>query len=775
MIARNILKEKYSRLVCHIYCLLLLICYNSISAQVNANKYPLIPYPEKLIGGIGHFVITPETKIIANNNLFENEVAAINIFFTNSFRKPLKQSLKATGSCIRMVYDEFINSPEGYHLSITTKEVLLSAKTPAGMFLAIQTIRQLLPSSIERNNGVRKKNLTLPALTIQDEPAFAWRGMHLDVSRHFFSVEYLKKYIDLMALYKFNRFHLHLTDDQGWRIEIKKYPKLTSEGAWRTFNNQDSICIESSKENQDFNIDPTHIINKDGKIIYGGFYTQQEMKDIVSYAGARHIEIIPEIDMPGHMMAAIDAYNYLSCDGKSAFGELFSIPICPCKPEVFQFAKDVFTEIMNIFPSQYIHIGGDEVDRSFWAKSDECKVLMEKEGLKSTAELQSYFIRNMEKFFNDHGKKLIGWDEILEGGVSKNATIMYWRTWVPKAPVEAAKNGNKVIMTPGNPLYFNEQPDKNSLPNVYWYNPIPVGLTETESANIIGAQANLWTERIPSERRADYLIMPRMTALAERLWTNTDDYKFYLQRLIVHYPRLDQLKVNYRLPDLPLLDNYAFTGQTTLAVKKPLNNLSIRYTKDGTLPTINSNVLTKPLVVSQTKFIRLAAFKTDGTRGDIYDLHYQKQSLAKAELPANLKDGLICSWYKQVYKSATLIPDSKPDGSIIVSNVMVPAEVVAPGFSLKYRGYIMVPADGIYSFYLTCDDAGILRIADREVVNNDGMHAPKEKNGQVALAKGLHKLAIDFVEGGGGFTLKLQYSKNGSAPQDIPDSWFKNQ
>ncbi|MEI9959475.1 MAG: family 20 glycosylhydrolase [Ferruginibacter sp.] len=374
----------------------------------------------------------------------------------------------------------------------------------------------------------------------------------------------------MMALYKFNTFHLHLTDDQGWRIEIKKYPKLTEEGAWRTFNNQDSACMLRAKDNADFVIDKSHIIHKDGKTLYGGFYTQQQMKDVVAYALARHITIIPEIDMPGHMMAAINAYNYLSCDGKSAFGELFSIPICPCLPATYQFAQDIFTEIMDIFPSEYIHIGGDEVDRSYWEKSDACKTLMEKEGLKTSAELQSYFIRKMEEFFNSKGRKIIGWDEILDGGVTKTAAIMYWRTWVPKAPLIAAKNGNKVIMSPGNPLYFDYQPDKNSLSNVYHFNLIPEGLNKEEAKNIIGAQANLWAEQVPTEERADYMIMPRMTALAENLWSNHDDYKSYLQRLKTHYSRLDLLNVNYRFPDLPLMDQYVFTDKATLKLEKTL-------------------------------------------------------------------------------------------------------------------------------------------------------------------------------------------------------------
>jgi hexosaminidase len=381
----------------------------------------------------------------------------------------LKTGKVAGRPFIELKYDGSILAVEGYALTITPQQLVLSARTGAGMFMAVQTIRQLLPARVEETGRSPMEHLppiqqlTLPAVTIRDTPVYAWRGMHLDVSRHFFSLDYLRKFIDVMALYKFNKFHLHLTDDQGWRIEIKKYPKLTEAGAWRTFNNQDSACMVKAKDNPDFIIDSTHIIQKDGKTLYGGFYTQAEMKALVSYAAGKHIDIIPEIDMPGHMMAAINQYPWLSCDGSNVFGKLFSTPICPCLPTTFQFAKDVYSEIMDIFPSTYIHIGGDEVDRSLWAKSDACKALMQKEGLKNTAELQSYFIDEMEKFFNSKGRKMIGWDEILEGGISKTAIIMYWRSWVPKASIEAAQHGNQVIMTPGNPLYFDAIPDKNSF------------------------------------------------------------------------------------------------------------------------------------------------------------------------------------------------------------------------------------------------------------------------------------------------------------------------
>ncbi|WP_428329778.1 family 20 glycosylhydrolase [Mucilaginibacter sp.] len=764
------------RITALIFLFTALLNVNGIAQRKNV-RYPIIPYPASLTAMDGNFIITPATAIVLpDKGLFKNEADILGQYFANSLGKPLKQVTgDLTKHNISLIYDATIAAPEGYSIRITPGQIILSAKTKQGMFMAVQSIRQLLPPAVEQAGIITLKSLALPAVRIDDWPAYEWRGMHLDVSRHFFSIAYIKKFINVMALYKMNKLHLHLTDDQGWRIEIKKYPKLTEQGAWRTFNNQDSACMKRAVDNPDFNIDPEHIIHKDGKTLYGGFYTQVQMKALVSYALSRHIDIIPEIDMPGHMMAAINAYPFLTCNGENKWGTLFTKPICPCNESTFEFAENVFTEIMDIFPSQYIHIGGDEVDRSDWAKSDACKELMKREGIKDLPALQSYFINRMEKFFNSKGRKMIGWDEIIEGGVSPSAIVMYWRTWVPKAPVEAAKNGNKVIMTPGSPLYFDAAPDKNSIAAVYNFAVVPKGLTDIEAKNIIGAQANIWTEGIPSEKRADYMYMPRMTALAEVLWTNHPDYKFYLQRLNEQYTRLDKLNVHYRLPDLSgFLESNVFTDKDTLAIEKPLPGLTIRYTLNGTLPQSNSAVLSKPLVIEQSQQIKVAAFKSDGSHGDIYDVKYQKQSYALPETAAHISNGLICKAYQQFYKLASLIPDTKPDGVFTVYSIVVPKAAEAPSFGLKYRGYLEIPQDGVYSFYLTCDDGGALKIAGREVVNNDGLHSAIEKSGQVALKKGLHNIALDFIEGGGGYTLKLKYSLNGSEPQDIPSAWLKN-
>jgi len=753
-------------------CLMLLLTTGLYSQH--DSTLSIIPYPVQMVNGNGVFVISAKTCIVIPARGFMNEATQLNNLITGGLGKPLPVIHTGRTGSISIVYDASITQSEGYKLQISPQHVIISAKEAAGAYRAIETIRQLLPAGIG-TAGFHATKLTLPALSIYDYPAYAWRGMHLDVARHFFSIAYLKKFIDVMALYKMNKLHLHLTDDQGWRIEIKKYPKLTEEGAWRTFNNQDSACMNRAKDNPDFAIDKEHIIQKNGKTLYGGFYTQQQMRGLVAYAAAKYIDIIPEIDMPGHMMAAINAYPFLTCNGENKWGALFTKPICPCNESTFDFAENVFSEIMDIFPSEYIHIGGDEVDRSDWAKSDACKALMQREGIKDLPALQSYFINRMEKFFNSRGRKLIGWDEIIEGGISPTAIVMYWRTWVPDAPLKAVKNGNSVIMAPGSPLYFDNPADKNSIPNIYHFNPVPAGLNADEAKKIIGAQANIWTENIPSESRADYMYMPRMTALAELLWTNnTADYDSYTKRLVLQYPRLDAMNIHYRLPDLPgVLDNKVFIQSDTLSITPPLKYLTIRYTTDGSVPQ-NSSPQLGQLVITQSQVVKVAAFTPTGKRGDIYSINYQQQQPAAPQTPASTKPGLTASYYKAFFNSTTKIPNNNADSTFTADSVYVPASVKAPTFGIRYKGYIDVPQDGIYTFYLTCDDGGILKVAGNETVNNDGLHSAIEKTGQVALKKGLQSFALDFIEGGGGFTLKLKYSVNGEAPRGIPAAWFKN-
>ena len=735
-----------------------------------ARRYPLIPYPVSLKAGQGSFVIGAHTRLVrgAGSDIFSGEI---------SFLQAMLKRASEAGpvNSILIEYSDSFSVPESYSLSVTASRITLRAKDPAGLFMGIQTLRQLMPPGIESQSG-QMKTIPVPVVEINDRPAFPWRGMMLDVSRHFFSVSYVKKFIDRMALYKMNKLHLHLTDDEGWRIEIKKYPALTEKGAWRTFDRNDSAVQKLAREtgNPDFIIDTQHIRQVNGKTQYGGFYTQEEMKGIIAYAAARHIEIIPELDMPGHMRAATAQFAGLTGAGHASNEYGFSDPLCPCNEETLRFATDIYTEIAALFPSKYMHIGGDEVNRSSWETAPACKTFMEQQHITGTDKLQSWFTRYMEQFFRSKGKILIGWDEILDGGIDSSAVVMWWRTWAKKAPEQAAQNHNEVIMTPDGPFYFDAWPDHRSLNAVYNYPLMPAGLDPALAGYILGPQGNLWTERVPSEARADYLVMPRMTALAESGWTNTAAlYGSYLQRLNGQYTRMDKMGIHYDLPGLGVLpDHSVFTGDTTFFIEPPLKGFTIRYTEDGHFPTLQSPLLVRPLKIDRTLTLKIAVFSATGRRGDMYTLYFDKQPYAPAVTVADPKPGLKVGWYNGSYPNTTQL-GSQADSVFIADKPAFDKDLNGRPFGLKFRGYIDVPQTGIYTFYLNSDDGSVLRIAGRTVVDNDGLHSATEKSGQVALAKGLQPVELDFIEGGGGYTLELRYSIGGSQPALVPAEWCK--
>ena len=438
---------------------------------------------------------------------------------------------------------------EGYLLRIWPDQVELIGADAAGIFHGVQTIIQLLQED-------PKGRPALPCAVITDYPRFTWRGLHLDVSRHFFPVEFVKSYIDLLARYKMNSFHWHLTDDQGWRIEIKKYPKLTEVGAWRSGSEYGPYS--------DRTFDSTR---------YGGFYTQEQIREVVAYATARHVNVVPEIEMPGHALAALAAYPELSCTGgpfevQKGWG-VFDDVFCP-KEETFTFLENVLSEVIALFPSEYIHIGGDECPKTRWKECANCQALMKKEGLKDEHELQSYFTQRIEKFVNSKGRKIIGWDEILEGGLAPNAAVMSWRG--TDGGIAAAKQKHNVVMSPGTHCYFDHyQGDPGQEPlaiggfttvqKVYSYEPIPDTLTEEEARYILGAQGNLWAEYITTPEHAEYMALPRAIALSEVLWSPKEarDEKDFLRRLELEFPKLDALKVNaskslYQVSITPIQD-----------------------------------------------------------------------------------------------------------------------------------------------------------------------------------------------------------------------------
>jgi hexosaminidase len=746
-------------------------------SDAQAARYPIIPYPARLRPAAGYFTIGRHTFLRDQaGERFRGERALLGRLLDPYLGSDPSSVAGRGNNEIIVEEDPAIRPEEGYRLSITPQRIVLAARDAAGMFYAVQTLRQLMPASAETGEG---DHVDVPCAEISDHPAFAWRGLMLDVSRHFFSTTYLKKCIDLMSLYKLNKLHLHLTDDQGWRIEIKKYPRLTQESAWRTFNGNDSTCIDKAviTGNTDFLPDPQHIVQKGDSTLYGGYYTQDQMRDVIRYAASRHVEVIPEIDMPGHMMAAVKLYPELTCD--TVVGTIhneFSNPICPCNDRVLAFAKDIFSEIADVFPSRYIHIGGDEVNTRGWAKSPVVSAFMKQKGFTRLSQVQNYFNDVMVAYFHSRGKTLVGWDEIIDGGIDTSAVAMFWRSWAPKLPAKAAARGNKVVMSADGPLYFDGFPDETTLSEVYHYDPLDTGLyhfTPKEEKQIIGVQANLWSERIPSEKRADYMLMPRLTALSEIGWTHVYSYASYLQRLDRQYDRLDRLQVNYRLPDLAgLVDNYAVIGATPFFAPSPSARFTVRYTLDGSLPEAASPAMVKPVVVDHPLVMKLALFTAAGRRGDVYTLHFNSQQYSGTQHPAELRPGLTAELYNRGFPLAAAI-SGRPDSVFTTAAVAVPKTVTAPAFGLRFKGYLEVPQTGIYTFYLKANDGGVLYLGGQKIIDNDGFHPDRTKGGQAGLEKGLHPLEVDFMEGGGGYTLDLRYSFQNSKPAPVPASWFK--
>ncbi len=425
--------------------------------------------------------------------------------------------------------------------------VFLSASTAQGLYYGFQTFRQLTTSDLEKKQTTKKT--LIQNCVIEDTPKFSYRGMHLDVSRHFFNIDFIKTYIDMIALHKMNYFHWHLTDDNGWRVEIEKYPDLIKKSAYRV-----------DREDQPWrNWDP---IRPEEKPSYGGYYTKKEIKEVVNYASERHITIIPEIEMPAHTSAVFAAYPELSCKGKTldvvpgSYWPTIDI-FCAGNDSTFTFLENVLNEVIELFPSNYIHIGGDEADKTYWKSCKKCQDRIKKENLKNEEELQSYFVKRIEKFINNNQKNLVGWDEILEGGLAPSATVMSWRG--TKGGIEAARSGHNVIMCPTSHCYFDyyqtkkQNPEQEAfdgyipLEKVYSFNPIPKELSMEESKYILGGQGNLWTEFVKTPERAQHMVLPRMTALSEVLWSGpqTNSYKNFCNRLKNLQKRFKVLSWNY--------------------------------------------------------------------------------------------------------------------------------------------------------------------------------------------------------------------------------------
>jgi hexosaminidase len=500
---------------------------------------------------------------------------------------------------------------EGYQLTVTPDGITVKATTAAGLFYGVQTIRQLLPVELEKQGAFTGKKLSIPCVAVEDVPRFGWRGMHLDVSRHFEDVATVKKYIDNLALLKMNVFHWHLTDSQGWRIEIKKYPKLTEVGAWRS-----GEALRSQVGTK-----------ADDGSRYGGFYTQDEVRDVVKYAADRFVTVLPEIEMPGHSGAALIAYPQFLCVNADGSTSRNADVYCAGQEATYTFLENVLTEVMALFPSEYIHIGGDEVNKRGWQACKYCQALIKREKLANEDELQSYFVRRMEKFLVAHGRKLVGWDEILQGGLAPEATVMSWRGMA--GGVAAAKLKHDVIMAPENWVYFNHwQGPQNLEPQswgngptaytplseVYSLNPVPKDLTPEEGKYVIGVSGCLWAEFLVNQDLAEYMLLPRLDALAEVAWTvlpreNWEDFKL---RMVKQYKRYDVRGANYaRSPYIPMIDvkiDTTGTGNAVLKVSNDAAGNDIRYTLNGAEPGPRSALNRGIVTLRKSATFKAAAF-----------------------------------------------------------------------------------------------------------------------------------------------------------------------
>ncbi len=633
-----------------------------VSCQGNKNSYNLIPFPNSLEQKSGQFTFDNNTQIYVAPECGE-EVAGALAQFAEQFNRvagiELKNTEKEVNNAIIVKLDETLPQ-EGYRLHIGKKRIEIAASTPNGVRFALQTVKQLLPAAIYGEEAVAGETWAIPCAVINDAPRFGYRGLHMDVARHFFTLDEVKRVLNVMAAHKLNTLHWHLTDDQGWRIEIKKYPRLTEVG---------SIRYKTMIEKEWDNYDTTP---------HGGFYTQEELREIVKYAANLGITIIPEVDLPGHMQAALASYPELGCTGGpyevSGQWGIRDDVLCVGQDKTFEFIENVLVEVMDIFPSKYIHIGGDECPKVRWEKCRKCQARIQALGLKDDDKfkaehyLQSYVTDRVEKFLNAHNRVIIVWDEILEGGLSTNATVMSWRGI--GGGIEAAKQGHDAIMTPTNPLYFDYYQSRdtqseplaiggyNPVDLVYAYDPVPADLTEEEAKHILGTQANIWTEYMATNEGFEYMLLPRLAALSEIQWTQVENknYDCFLKRIDHALAIYDVMKLNYAKHIYEIEGSYAINPEKDCieATLRTLGDAPMYYTLDGSEPTTESARYTEPVAIrceSDT-----CVFKAIVIRDDV-ETRTLNRSFAFNKATGHLSQLKDAPALKYTFAGATLLTD----------------------------------------------------------------------------------------------------------------------
>lgn len=614
------------KIINHFALLLLFGCAVSCTQPENSisnESIGIIPLPSTYELKPGTFYITGQSSIGIDKS--DPEMTALANYFNEEISDATGFSLPVnnSGTIIFQLGEHKELGEEGYQLSISADQLILSAYKHHGIFNGIQSVLQLLPPEIKSKTVQADATWSINCIEVTDKPQFAWRGLMLDVSRHFFTKQEVKKFIDQMAEYKYNVFHWHLTDDQGWRLEVKSLPRLTAIGAWRA----PRVGNWWEREPQL----PTDSLS------YGGYYTTEDIREIVEYAQQRYVTIVPEIDIPGHSMAALSAYPEISCTGGpfhvnvgNTFYTQIENSLCAGNEQTFEVLDSVFAEVARLFPSPYIHIGGDECYKGFWEKCSKCKMRMQKEHLKNLEELQSYFVKRVAAMVQKRGKQVIGWDEILEGGLAPEAIVMSWRGM--KGGIEAAKQGHSVIMTPTDHCYLDfYQGDPTVEPNTYSmlrlqdcykYQLIP---DSVDASLIMGGQGNLWTESVPHYRQVEYMIWPRALAISETLWTDARlrNWKFFVNRVEQQFERFDRSGVNYArsIYDPIIYPHWDKEHQLKIAMKTEIEGLSLFYTFDNTIPDIYSNMYTDTLSIPKNaSMLRVAAYKGQEQAGRLIDI-----------------------------------------------------------------------------------------------------------------------------------------------------------
>jgi hexosaminidase len=583
------------------------------------NTISVIPEPMYSRADEGVFTIGKDTKIVLDDP--SEEMLRIAGFLNEKLSKAAGFELEVIsgGPVPKENFIAFMNAglpSENYEINVVPGNILVDYGDGAGAFYALQTIFQLLPVEIYSQELQKRVEWTVPCCNIDDKPRFKYRGMHLDVCLHYFDFEFLKKYIDIMAAHKVNRFHWHLTEDQGWRLEIKKYPLLTEKGQWR----KETVIGSLSSGIYD-------------GIPHGGYYSQEQVKELVKYAAERYVTIIPEIELPGHALAAIACYPELSCGLEDHYETatrwgIFKQVYCP-KESTFEFLEDVFDEVFELFPSELVHIGGDECPKASWKVCPHCQALIKKLGLKDEYELQSYFVTRMEKYINSKGRQIIGWDEILQGGLAPNAKVMSWLG--EEGGIKAAQQHHEVVMSPHQKYYLDywqADPDTEplamsgptTLRTMYEYEPVPEVLTPEEQKYIIGVEGCVWTEYMPTPERVEYMAWPRMCAIAETGWTRkAKDWDGFTRRLERHFDRLDGMEVDYCSafynPMIVFHKDTPYNKVVSMTVDAP--DAEIHYTLDGSIPTADSPKYEIPFSINKSQIVTAVAYRDGRPIGEI--------------------------------------------------------------------------------------------------------------------------------------------------------------